>query len=201
VTGDHPWMVRRLVPAVIPLIAILASIGAMSLARLELPRLGYRARGAGAVLAAVLVGLGLALEVAMARDLWGPRHAAGALAGVQELAAALPSNAVVVFPLGQAGIHLALPLGYDFAIDAFAIPSATMTPEIAATLGRFEAAGRAIYWAEEGTGTPSWPAGTTGEVVRTAHVRYTTADGGKTPPPLDLVVIDHVVTLHRVSFR
>ncbi|HZT05800.1 MAG TPA: hypothetical protein VFC51_02130 [Chloroflexota bacterium] len=33
VTGDHPWMVRRLVPAVVPLIAMLASVGATALWR------------------------------------------------------------------------------------------------------------------------------------------------------------------------
>jgi hypothetical protein len=213
VTGDHPWMVRRLVPAVIPLIAILASIGASAGSHWQGPiglsrngetlAVGHpgRMRNAAALAVAVLVGLGLALQIAMDRDLLGPRHAAGAFAGVAELAAVLPPNAVVVFPTGQAGIHLALPLGYDFGFEAFAIPSATMTPEIAITLVRMQEAGKVVYWVEEGTGTPSFPDGATGELAATVHVRYETADGGKSPPPLDFITIDHVVTLHHVTFQ
>ena len=99
---------------------------------------------AGPFAAAILVGLGLALEVGMARDLLEPRHASGAVAGVQNIAAQLPPNAVVIFPMGQAGIHVAMPLGYDFGVDAFAIPSATMTGNIRDALARMEQAGKLV---------------------------------------------------------
>ena len=33
------------------------------------------------------------------------------------------------------------------------------------------------------------------------RIRYATADGGKVPPPLDLIQIDHEITLYEMSFR
>ena len=47
VTGDHPWMVRRLVPAVIPLLAIAASLGARHLWWLGQKRSLVRLRAVG----------------------------------------------------------------------------------------------------------------------------------------------------------
>src|SRR5581483_3302611 len=105
VTGDHPWMVRRLVPAVIPLLVILATVGGRALWQLDL-RGRLRSVGAvGSAAAVVLWALGLSLSVAADRDLLGPRHASGAIDGLMELSAGLPSNALVIFPAGPGGIN------------------------------------------------------------------------------------------------
>jgi len=200
VTGDHPWMVRRLVPAVIPLLALIASIGATTLWRLELRGHLTRLRELGPFAAAILTGLGLAVAVAHDGDLAGPRDAAGAVAGLRTLAANLPPDAVVVFPAGPAGIHLAMPLDWDFGVTTFAVTETTLTPGIGAVLARWEESGRPTYWAQEGAQPPVLPAGATATLVRTTHVHYESADSGPVPPPLQLTAIDDVVMLYRVSF-
>ncbi len=200
VTGDHPWMVRRLVPTIIPLIAIAGSIGASALWHAPSSTRFRALRIAGPSAAAVLVGLALALGVAMDRDLVGPRHGAGTVAGITALAAELPANALVVFDSGPAGIHLAMPLDMVFGIDAFAIPQATLGPTLATTLARLEANGRATYWATEDHGSLSLPPGVEATPVRTVRIRYRVADHGLEPPPLQLGLVDDVVTLYRLSY-
>ncbi len=200
VTGDHPWMVRRLVPTVIPLLAVAASIGAATL-WLAAPRARTAAaRIAGPSAAAVLVGLGLALAVAMDRDLFGPRHGSGTIAGVAALAKDLPPNALVVFPAGPAGIHVAMPLDMVFGVDAFAIPQPSLGPAVAATLARLEASGRATYWASEGNAPLALPPGVSATPVRTARIHYRVADHGPVPPPLYLAPVDDDLTLYRLSY-
>jgi hypothetical protein len=199
VTGDHPWMVRRLVPAVIPLLAIAASAGAGVLWR----EFGRWPRGivpVGPAAAAILVGIGLAIAVASDRDLLGPPHAAGAIAGVETLAADLPPHALVVFPAGPPGIHLAMPLSMVFGVDAFAVPPGIVTPATVDTLKRLEAAGRAIYWVAEGTAPPSLAPEVTATPVRTIQVAYDSADHGPVPPPLQFIRVEDRVTLYRLSF-
>ncbi len=199
VTADHPWMTRRLVPAVIPLLAVAASVGGRALWQLDPPGPFARARLAGPCAAALLAGLGLGLAVAQDRELLGPRHGAGAFEGLAALAADLPPNAVVVFPAGEAGVHLAMPLQAVFGVDAFAIPEAELTPAIGTTLARMEQFGRAVYWAEDAGRPPAPPEGLTATRVGTTRISYASADHGRTPPPLQLAAIDHVVTLYRVA--
>jgi hypothetical protein len=199
VTGDHPWMTRRLVPAVIPLLAIAASAGAAALWRLGLPGIMGRVRIDGRLAAALLVGLGLGLAVAQDSDLVGPRHGSGVIEGLTALAADLPPTAVVIFPEGPSGLHLAMPLQSMFGIDSFAIPEAELTPAVASTLTRMEALGREVYWAEDARRPVAAPPGITADPFRTARVRYSLADYGQRPPPLELKEIDHVVTLYRIT--
>jgi hypothetical protein len=203
VTGDHPWMVRRLVPAVVPLLAVAASAGAGYLWRGRLPlpigRL-FRLPLSGQLIAALLTGLGLGLAVAQDRELVRARHGAAVIAGLTELAGYLPPNALVLFPSGQAGNHLALPLDMDFGIDAFALPVRAVTPAMGTTLARMEAAGRAIYWAEDGILQPILPEGAVATRDRTARIQYQVADNGPVPRPLQLRAVDHVITLYRLSF-
>lgn len=199
VTGDHPWMVRRLVPAVIPLLALAASGGALALWRLRMPG-RERLQLVGPLAAALLTGLGLGLATAQDRDLAGPRHAAGVPDGLTALAADLPSNALVVFPAGEAGNHLAMPLDMILGVDAFAITARTASPGIVSTLARMEAVGRAVYWAEDGPLQPVMPEGAVATRDRTSRVRYRIADNGPAPPPLQLRDIDHTITLYRLSF-
>ena len=200
VTGDHPWMVRRLVPAVIPLLAIAASVGALALWRLRPDGRLARFQVAAPVAAAILVGSGLGLAVAQDRDLVGARHGAGVLSGLTALASDLPGNALVVFPGDQAGIHLAMPLEAVFGVDSFVVPARAVVPEIASTLARMEAAGRAAYWVEDGGRPPILPDGVTVTPYRTARVHYRVADNGPVPPPLQLRDVDHALTLYRLSF-
>jgi hypothetical protein len=200
VTGDHPWMVRRLVPAVIPLLAIAASVGARALWRLGPPGRVRQLPAPGPAAAAVLVGIGLALAIAADRDLVGPPNAAGAIAGVETLAADLPPHALVIFPAGPPGIHLAMPLAMVFGVDAFAIPPGVLTPPTVSTLARLEAAGRAIYWVAEGEGPLVLAPEITATPTRTVRIRYLTADHGPVPPPLQFTEIEDRVTLYRLSF-
>ncbi len=200
VTGDHPWMARRLVPAVIPLLAVVASIGAAALWEAA-PRMRTTAiRFAGPAFAALLVGLGLAQAVAMDRDLLGPRHGAGTIAGLAALSDGLPPSALVVFAEGPAGIHLALPLDMLFGVDAFAIPQPALGPAVARTLARLEASGHSVYWVAEGDGPLALPSGVTATVVRSTRIRYRLADHGQVPPPLEFQLVDDNVTLYRLSF-
>jgi len=240
VTGDHPWMVRRLVPAVIPLLAVAASVGAAALWRLEIrvrvaaltllpppwrervadlivlpppwrgrvgeggiplmlaPRGEGWARATGPLAAATLVGLGLALAVAPTSAWLRTRHAAGAVEGLADLAASLPPHAVVVFPSGPAGIHLAMPLQFVFGVDAFAVPEATLTPAMAAALARMEESGRAVYWAADAAQRPVPPPGITVHPAHTAYIRYATVDRSEVSPPLQLTLVDHQIALYRV---
>lgn len=199
VTGDHPWMVRRLVPAVIPLLALAAAAGAAQLWQLQ-RWTGRRPIAAlGPACAAVLAGLGLGLSVAAGRDLLGPPHAAGAIEGIEALAADLPPDALVLFPAGPASIHLAMPLSMVFGIDAFALPPGLVTPAMVETLAHLETAGRTIYWAAEGTTPPALPAAIAAAPVRTVRIQYRSADHGPTPPPLGFTEITDRVTLYRLD--
>jgi hypothetical protein len=200
VTGDHPWMVRRLVPAVIPLLAIAASVGTVVLWNTDLHGRFRRATALGPTAAAVLVGIGLALAVASGRDLLGPPHAAGAVAGLEALAADLPPNALVVFPAGMPGIHLAMPLDMVFGVDTVAMPPGVVTPATASTLARLDAEGRAIYWVGEGTGPLFLAPEITATPIRTATIRYRSADHGTVTPPLQPTEIEDRVTLYHLTF-
>ncbi|MEA2641383.1 MAG: hypothetical protein QOF51_2777 [Chloroflexota bacterium] len=223
VTGDHPWMVRRLVPAVVPLIAILASTGAAALWRAD-PRwfgavrpeeLADRsARGlapqagilhdalghVGPLAATALVSLGLALAIAHDGDFIRPRHAAGVVDGLQGLAAKLPADAVVIFPAGNAGIHLAMPLDAEFGRMAFAIPEAQLTPTIAVTLQRMDAAGHPVFWAMDAFAHLETPPGVVAQMLTIERIGWESADHGPKPPPLELTRIDDVVAVYRLSF-
>jgi hypothetical protein len=197
VTGDHPWMVRRLVPAVIPLIAIAATVGVRVLWQdgLRWPR----SAAAGRIVASGLIGLGLGLSAAQDGDLVTPRNGSGVLEGLAALAADLPPNAVVFFPGGEAGIHLAMPLDSVLGVDAFVVPFRAADPERAATLARFDRAGRAVYWAEDGGRPPLLAESLVATAAGAGRIRYLTADNGPTPPPLQLREIDHRLTIYRLT--
>ncbi len=201
VTGDHPWMVRRLVPAVIPLIAILASIGAMALWRLSGPGGMSWSQSAGRLAVAILVGFGFAQQMVMDRALLGPRHAAGAVAGLEQLAAHVSRDGILIFPAGTAGFRLATALGYDMGVDTFAIPTGALTEEIATTLARMQSRGRSIYWAEDAARPLLVPDGVDAAPVGTVAVRYESADAGALPPPLRLTTVEERVTLYLITTR
>jgi hypothetical protein len=179
--------------------AILASIGAVVLWRLPRSAVMSRVRIAGPAAASLLTGLALGLAVAQDRDLTGPRHGSGALDGLASLAGDLPSNAVVVFPAGPEGLHLAMPIQTMFGLDTFAIPEATLTASVAAALAHMEASGREVYWAEDANRPLTVPSAVAANPFRTARIRYTSADYGRRPPPLELTEIDHLVTLYRIT--
>jgi hypothetical protein len=200
VTGDHPWMVRRLVPAVIPLLAIAASAGAGVLWHLRWPRPSPVLPGAGPLAAVLLVGLGLGIAIGQDRDFVSAPHGSGLVTGLTALADGLPNNAVVIFPTGQAGIHLAMPLDLDFGVDAFNVPGRALTPTLAAGLARMEAIGRSIYWAEDGPVPPILAGAASAESVRAIRIHYQVADNGGVPPPLQLRDVDHDITLYRLHF-
>ena len=216
VTTDHPWMVRRLVPAVIPLLAMLATLGATRLYAPDIegaePALSLRpptgqvtprhARLARRLLAGAAVGLGLGLAAAhVAPVAIAPRHGAGIISGLASIAELLPADAIVVFPGSTAGAALAMPLGATFGIGTLAIPSQSLTPEIARVLQGWGARGIPVFWAESPTRPAS--AGLQGvelvEVGR-AQIRWSTADAGLSPPPLRLLAVEHDLAIFRVSF-
>ena len=138
------------------------------------------------------------VAVGQDRELLGQRHASGTVDGLAALADELPADAVVIFPAGQAGIHLAMPLDMDFGVDAFNIPARTLTPALAIGLARMQARGRSIYWAEDGPVPPILTGAASAEAVRTARVHYQVADNGSVSPPLQLRDVDHEITLYRL---
>ena len=72
----------------------------------------------------------------------------------------------MIFPGDQAGIHLAMPLDYVFGADAFVVPTRVVTPDMASTLARLEADGRAILWIEDGGRPPIVPGWRLSHAVR-----------------------------------
>jgi hypothetical protein len=200
VTGDHPWMVRRLIPAVIPLLAIMASIGARALWQLHPASLPARLTSSGRAVAAILVGVGFALALAADRDLLAGPHATGAITAMGQLADGLPDRAIVIFPAGQAGIHQAMALDWIFGADAFAITEAVPSRDTIATLARLSAAGRELYLAWEGVAPPPLPTDVTATAIRQVRLSYLSADHGVVPPPLQLTAVEDRVTLYRLQF-
>src|SRR5439155_26584212 len=155
--------------------------------------------GIGGPLVALLLGSGLGLQVARDVDLFGPRHAAGAIDGLSAIASELPADAVVLFPAGPAGNQLAMPLDMVFGRPAFALPARNINPAIARGIARLEDEGRAVYWAQDGPIVPVLPEGATAVRTASVQVRYTVADNGPVPPPLQLRPVEHNITLYRLA--
>lgn len=200
VTGDHPWMVRRLVPLVIPFLAMLAAWAAEGM--FERRGALSRLRFAGPTLAAALVGTGLGLSAAMLVDLVAaPRHGAGIVSGLVAVRAAVEEDAVIVFPASDLGTQLAMPLGATSGVTTFAIPAPSLTPEVAATLQRWEARGVPVYWAVESGDTLSAPTGVEARLMAASRLRWGSADGGPVPPPLRMTIYERELLLFRVTFR
>ena len=199
VTGDHPWMVRRLVPAAIPFLALLAALGATEL---------YRAKGffrrfhlGRQLVAAGLFGLGLGLAVIQIQSLiTTPRNGSGIAVGLDAIASLVPPNAVVVFPSSEASLALAMPLEAVHGIGTLAVPSASLSPSIARVLGQWDASGIEVYWADTRGGATAVLMGVGPEPVGQVHLRWTTADGSPVPPPLRLRTVDVDLTLLRLHF-
>jgi hypothetical protein len=199
VTGDHPWMVRRLVPAAIPFLALLAALGATELYRSE--GLIRRFPLSRQIVAAGLVGLGLGLAFIQVQSLiTTPRHGAGIEAGLSSIANLVPKTSVVVFPSSDASLALAMPIEAVHGIGTLAVPSATLTPAMARVLRQWVASGIEVYWADTRGGATAAIDGVHPEPVGQVHLRWSTADGSPSPPPLRLRTPDFDLTLLRLRF-
>jgi hypothetical protein len=199
VTGDHPWMVRRLVPAAIPFLALLAALGATELYRSE--GLVRRLHLGRQVVAAGLVGLGLGLATIQVQSLaTTPRHGAGIADGLSAIANLVPKTGVVVFPSSEASLALAMPLEAVHGIGTLAVPSATLTPAMARVLSQWDASGIEVYWADTRGGATAAIDGVHPEPVGQVRLRWNTADGSPSPPPLRLRTVDFDLTLLRLHF-
>ena len=119
VTGQ-PWMMRRFLPIVIPLLFLLSSAGWY----LALQK-WISIRIAAVALYSVLVAATLwSFMNKTAVLLKAPLHS-GVIAQTAQLAEKLPDNALVVLPDSLAALHLEVPLQYFFHRDTILLPTET----------------------------------------------------------------------------
>lgn len=157
VSADQPWAVRRYLPVVLPGLLVLAGYGAV--------RLGCWAWHGqwGRRVGPRLLAAGLAAAVAGGE--WGAtapmiayREHAGAVGQVRALAAAVPAEAIVLFPWTPAGLRLALPLQYLGERGSFVLPTRDLETGVVAVVRRWLADGRTVYWiVPQGTRFPTPP--------------------------------------------
>jgi len=107
---DHPWMMRRFLPVVVPgiSIAIAAAVTALWAAR---GRWRVPARIAGAAAVAFV----LAHEVMMAAPFWSLREKDGLIAQIEALAGHIPDGSLVLYdrPGPDAGVAAPLAMAWD----------------------------------------------------------------------------------------
>ncbi|RKS71456.1 hypothetical protein CLV35_3254 [Motilibacter peucedani] len=97
ITPDHPWADRRLVPAVLPVVALGAAAGTQALARLA-GRLGGRVARAGVAL--VVAAAVLVPGVEATRPLWRADTEQGELGAVEQVCAQLrPTDVALLLDL------------------------------------------------------------------------------------------------------
>jgi hypothetical protein len=157
VSADHPWAARRYLPVVLPGLLVLAGCGAAWVGRWAWRWRGGRPAGPLAVAAALGVAVGLGEWQATAPVI-GYREHAGALGQVRALAAAVPADALVLFPWTPAGLRLALPLHYVGERASFVLPTRELEPGVVAVVRRWLAEGRTVYWVvPQGTRFPTPP--------------------------------------------
>ena len=140
---DHPWMMRRFLPVVVPGIAV-----AIAAAAWTLWRVSGRARPAARAAAAAGIVLVLAHEIAMAAPFWTLREKAGLVGQLDAIAQRIPDDALLLFshPGQEAGVATPLAMMWDRA----ALPVIRLRDDRGGERrrGRFEA--QVLRWLAEG---------------------------------------------------
>ena len=143
VDPDHPWMMRRFLPVIVPGILI-AAIAAASALWSAGGRWRWGARAAAAIVVIVVAGH----ELRMTAPFWSYREQHGAVRQVAELARHVPEDALLLIRRVGVAVRLATPLAlhWDRAILPV-IPTGT-APEAQVRRSAFDAQVR--RWLDEG---------------------------------------------------
>ena len=140
---DHPWMMRRFLPVVVPGLAVAIAAAAAALWSVR-GRWRVPARIAGAAAVAVV----LAHEAMMAAPFWSLREKDGLIAQIDALAERMPDTSLVLFdrPGPDAGVATPLALTWDRPV----LPVIRLRDDPAGERrrGRFEA--QVLRWVRDG---------------------------------------------------
>lgn len=146
------YTVRRLVPVVVPCVAMLAAYAIHS------GFLAVRARAIGRSAAIVAVALLVFTYVDAARPLIAERELAGSSAFVDQLAERFDPTAVVLFESVDRGSHVgrfAAPLWAEHQVAALQLgTSRPPQAETASAIAHWQAAGRQVYYVTQGPPPP-----------------------------------------------
>lgn len=141
---DHPWMMRRFVPVIVPAICVAITAGVTAL--WTMPgrwRAGTRMIGAG-ILAAVLLH-----EGAMSRPFWSHTEQEGTIDRLASFAKHVPERGILLFNLPGTEQRAAAPLAFVWRREVLpVIVNVRSDPQGLRREGRFEA--QIIEWLSEG---------------------------------------------------
>lgn len=209
VAPSHPWAMRRLVPIVMPALALLAALGAIFPLRWAAGRLVAESVGpwvqvttalcSGALLLALAFGLGQrSLPILMHNE----RH--GAWDQIAVLASSFQRGDVLLLDDGQHGRHLAPAMEYIFGLPSFLLQEnealRSDSPLVDRLIASAQAQGRGVYLVVSGGGLQWRPAQWrlepyTWEVFTTPVLQYAL---GRPPQAGDLSYETFMADVYRV---
>jgi hypothetical protein len=151
---DHPWMMRRYLPVVVPAIAV-----AIAAAVHFLWTISGRWRAAARLAALGTVGVVLTHEALMLAPFWTLREKDGLVAQIAAIAGAIPERSLVLFTRPGPDAGVATPLAMEWGHRVLPVIRVAWDPDGERRRGRFEAqilrwlaAGREVHYltADEG---------------------------------------------------
>ncbi len=161
----HPWAVRRLVPVVLPLLALGAGgllVGGLELSRCLTHQTG-RLKLRGWMLGGGFAALFLLQSYATARvgwPLWPHQEMKGLYRQIESIAEQFPSDAILIFDNGQAGERLTQ--AFEFAFDRPALslrstPASRTNSEIDRLIEAARNRGRRVFFIVTDGTLQWWP--------------------------------------------
>lgn len=191
---DHPWIARRDVPVLFPVLLLLAGYLLAQPRRWPLPRpLGALVAVAASATATLLLLLNTGPLLTLVEH-------EGVVARIEALAARFPPDAVLIFPRSGASFALAMPLQYLGQRDSIALPGQEVGESLPRAVAAWEAAGRPVYWL-----TPAEADEPPREVgaVREGEIRFRSPalEIPSERPAREVVDAGHHLVVYRLSVR
>lgn len=198
ITPLHLWAGRRLVPVLLPAVALFAALAA---ARLWPARLRGWPRAA---LALALIGWIGGYDHSAQAPFVGHVEYAGARGDLAAVAALVPPNGVVLYEWGDESWRLALPLQMQHDVHGFLVPPEALHDErLPALLAHLsaEASAAGLFWLSGGGNLDWLPAGFAAELVATHVLDWPEAERRDDRLPQRIVRYIAVVDLYRLVPR